>query len=384
MPHLEEKSEYMNHCVGTSDSYVNRMKRGEIEILSFRHTPESGIKNDQPILTFEYDPKNKMIIQMKKADDNYLRKEDPYFGDVIDALKKMRETRIDTGELRDFKEISKSELENIEVSNYHILTDEGEIHFRNFDPANSQFVFKMGKMNITPEMPGEDAAKIIQIITGEKVRPEEIARRKEEVNQNTRIYIGPLYEEILYSNIEQIYASFPEDRIGRGKIEIGGMTEEELEQAIKNKKDEQGRCYQISPHAESMMKHRDFLVSVEERLKNPETINLVRLKVRDLGFTENPTTDELYKRAGELGLELCPPETGAYLRLKYEEVFKREQPMYEYLRIAMKQITVSVGALGIFRMARNAGGFWLGNDWADPSSWWSLGGGFVFRLRKET
>lgn len=381
MPHLEDESEYMNHCVGTSDSYVNRMKRGEIEILSLRHTPESGIKNDQPILTFEYDPKSKMILQMKKADDNYLRKEDPYFDDVIDSLKKMRETRTDSGELRDFKEISKSELENIKVQDYHLLTEEGELHFRDFDPTKNPFVLKRGKMEITPEMPGEDAVKIIQIFTGVKVEPEEIARRKEEVNQSTRIYIGPLSEEILYSSIEQIYTSFPESRIEQGKMEIGGMAEVELEQAIKNRKDEQDRNYQISSYAGDMMRCRDFLASLEERLKNPETIDLVRLKVKDLGFTENPTTDQLYKRAEELGLELCPPETGPHLRLKYEEVFKREQPMYEYLKIAMKQIPGREGGLGVFLVSRFDGGLWLGR-WAEPGGRWGLDGEFVFRLRK--
>ena len=70
MPHLEEESEYMDNCVGTSDSYVNRIKRGEIEILSFRNVPKVNpktgkLEGDVPIITIEYDLKTKEIRQMK-------------------------------------------------------------------------------------------------------------------------------------------------------------------------------------------------------------------------------------------------------------------------------------------------------------------------------
>lgn len=228
--------------------------------------------------------------------------------------------------------------------------------------------------------PKEDAPIVFEC------QPEEIAWKQEDITGNTKAYIGRLesgiFDLIQKYNIEHIYTSFPEGKIDQGKIEIGGMTEEELKKEIENKKDEQGRNYQISSYAESMMKHKDFTVSIQERLKNPETIDLVRLKVRDLGFTENPTTDELYKRAEELGLELCPPEVGPHLRLKYEEVFQREQPMYEYLRIAMKQIFGSGGDLSVFRVRRSDDGFWLGISWTNPSNRWHLDHEFVFRLRK--
>ena len=37
----------------------------------------------------------------------------------------------------------------------------------------------------------------------------------------------------------------------------------------------------------------------------------------DLGFPDGATTAQLFKRASELGLELCPPELGPHLRLEY-------------------------------------------------------------------
>jgi len=111
----------------------------------------------------------------------------------------------------------------------------------------------------------------------------------------------------------------------------------------------------------------------------PEKLNLIKLKVQDLGFGKNPTTDQIYSRAKELGLELCPPEIGPHLRLKYQEVFKREQAKREWLRIGMKQITGSSGVPSVFRVARDDDGKrWLDNDWAKPEDEWNLENEFVF------
>lgn len=134
MPHLEEESAYMNHCVGTSDSYVNQIKRGEIEILSFRHVPsmnpvDQKFTEDVPMMTIEYNLKTQTIEQMKKANDAYLSPNDAYFGDVIDALKRLRTTHTDSGQLRDFKKIASSELENFKVQDYHLLTKTAKFLF---------------------------------------------------------------------------------------------------------------------------------------------------------------------------------------------------------------------------------------------------------------
>ena len=94
MPHLQEESEYMKHCVGTSDSYVNKIKRGEVEILFFRNAPKINkntqkLEGDTPIMTIEYNLKTKTIEQIKKYNDEYLDKNDLYFNDVVDALKQL-------------------------------------------------------------------------------------------------------------------------------------------------------------------------------------------------------------------------------------------------------------------------------------------------------
>lgn len=53
------------------------------------------------------------------------------------------------------------------------------------------------------------------------------------------------------------------------------------------------------------------------------SLQTVELTVEDLGFLEGANTTQIYKRAGELGLELCPLELGPYLRLEYLDHIRR-------------------------------------------------------------
>ena len=125
-----------------------------------------------------------------------------------------------------------------------------------------------------------------------------------------------------------------------------------------------------------MLKAKDFTV-----VKETEDAILIRLKVGDLGFPKNkyPTTDEIYQRIEELGLELCPPEVGPHYRLA-----NLEQPMGDWVRIGMKQIVVRDGLPSVFGVERSGDGLWLGGGWAEPGSDWDPGNEFLFRLRKPS
>ena len=116
-----------------------------------------------------------------------------------------------------------------------------------------------------------------------------------------------------------------------------------------------------------------------QALKEKETFSLVRLKVGGLGFPQGkyPTTDEIYKRIEELGLELCPPETGPKYRIKYTN-----QPMGEWFRIGMRQITGRGGGPDVFFLERYESGLWLHGIWAGSGDGWPPENEFVFRLRK--
>jgi len=371
MPHLEQESEYMNHCVGTSDSYLNKMKRGEVEILSFRKSPTinkklNKLEGGDPVITIEYDRKTKTIQQMKKNGDAYLSPNDSYYEDVIDALKQLRKTETDTGELRDFKSISLSELGNFSVKDYHILTENGEVSFHDFNPNDNAFVLKFGKMEITPETSKKDAVKIMKIVDGIECIPEELAYSVEEINTDTKSYIGDWNPEIykkIPESVTYLYESFPKNKILRKTIELTEKSPQEYEEELIK----QG--YQIGDYAKQILKK-------VETLKQKEDADLVSFSVAQLGFPSGATLKQIYDKAKELGLELCPPQVGPELRLSYTDQF-----MNEYLVVAMDPINDSEGSPGLLSVGRSSVGEWLGYD-GRVGSEWDGDGRFVFRSRK--
>jgi hypothetical protein len=197
--------------------------------------------------------------------------------------------------------------------------------------------------------------------------PEQIAWNREEINQNTKAYVGPLFKDFFktLNHLEHIYTSFPEGKIRRETIEIGGKSTQQLESEL-----EKARM-KISDYAKHMMNSEDF-----KPQKKSEQVDTVRLKVRDLfGDNQNHTTDEIYKKAEEMGLELCPAEVGPHLRLHY-----KDQPLGEWFRIAMKQITDPDGSPCVFSLGHYADRVCLYDHWTNPGRQWDPGAGFVFRL----
>ena len=200
---------------------------------------------------------------------------------------------------------------------------------------------------------------------------EQIAHNPGEINENTKAYVGKLepdiFTKIQQYDIEHVYTSFPEGRIKRDTIESGGKDKDQLIAELKSKKNNTGG------YAEDMLRNKAFTTS-----KNSEQINLVRLTVKDLfSDSQNHTTQEIYQRAQELGLELCPAEVGPNYRLQYQD-----QPMNEWLYIGMKQITDRGGGPDVFRLVRRVDGLWLRGSWADPALRWLPVSEFVFVLRK--
>jgi len=370
MPHLEEESSYMNHCVGTSDSYINKIKRGEVEILSFRNSPKinnNKLQGDTPVITIEYNLKTKTIKQMKKKDDHYLNKDDLYFNDVVDALKQLRKTKTDGGELRDFIKINESELNNFKVKDYHLLTENGEIDFLDFNPNENVFVLKVGNMEINNDTTKVDASKIIKIISNKEFNSDQIAYNTNEVNENTKIYIGEWNPEVMKQipeNINELYESFPEKKILRKSIELTTKTKEEYTENLLKK------GYKIYSYAQ------DILNKLEP-IKQKENIDLISFSVAQLGFPNGATLQQIYDKALEFDLELCPPQVGPELRLDYED-----QPN-NYLIIAMDPISDRDGYPTLFSVGRYDSGSWLDCNGGRLSDLWSSDYHFVFRSRKN-
>ena len=96
--------------------------------------------------------------------------------------------------------------------------------------------------------------------------------------------------------------------------------------------------------------------------KTKSDLDLVVVTAADLGFPPGSTpVAEIYRRAMQLGLELCPAEVGPQLRLQYPN-----QPLGEFLHIAMQPVatwrgelvdlTVANGGAGLLLLGGDGGG----------------------------
>lgn len=192
----------------------------------------------------------------------------------------------------------------------------------------------------------------------------QIAKSEQQVNENTKVYIGDLFPNIFFKNIEYMYTSFPEGKIEKYGVSIGGKTKDELVKEMEVK------GIKLSSYAKQLLDSKDF-----ETQKNKEELNLVRLTPKDLGFSSYSTTEQIYKKAVEFGLELCPAEVGPNLRLTYSG----DNWMY----IAMKQIKDLDGCPSVFSLSRAGADLWLHDYRAHPQYQWTLYNKFVFCLRKS-
>lgn len=114
-------------------------------------------------------------------------------------------------------------------------------------------------------------------------------------------------------------------------------------------------------------------------------VDLAVLSLSELGFESGETLEEIYRKAKELGLELCPAEVGPQLRLQY-----KNQPRNEKLNIAMDPIGSWTGCTQVFMV----GCVWNGpekdkqyltqqDSKGGPGNYWDLTDEFVFiRPRK--
>ncbi|MFB6212313.1 MAG: hypothetical protein ABEI53_00635, partial [Candidatus Magasanikbacteria bacterium] len=129
----------------------------------------------------------------------------------------------------------------------------------------------------------------------------------------------------------------------------------------------------IAGWAEDVMSREDF-----KTLEGPQQVDLVRLDVSDLfGDDKEHALEEIYERAEELGLDLCPPEVGPSLRLEYTN-----QPDKEWLVIAHKPIEDSDGYSGLLFVDRHGSACGLRAFHDVLGNRWFPDGRFVFAARK--
>jgi hypothetical protein len=97
----------------------------------------------------------------------------------------------------------------------------------------------------------------------------------------------------------------------------------------------------------------------------PTQVQLTKVTGAQLGFTGATSRREIYERAFSLGLGLCPAEVGLELCRQYSE-----QPVGEWLLIAMGPISVHNVGLRVFVVGRREEGQLLHADYGDPDSYW--------------
>ena len=146
------------------------------------------------------------------------------------------------------------------------------------------------------------------------------------------------------------------------KLGIGLTTADDFRTAIKQ------AGFRIGDWANDILGKPAFTVSEVEM-----ELDLVNISVAELGFENGATRKEVYDRAIELGLALCPNEVGPQLRLQY-----KDQPRGEWFIVAMEPISDSVGDLEVFFLAHRVGGLWLYCGNGHPGFRWVADTRFVF------
>lgn len=289
-------------------------------------------------------------------------------GGVVDVVdEKLRQ--FPDGDLYKKRVSDMEQLTNIEnkINNEEHLSREDIVFLYEIDSFIEGFGY--GRDPRIDEIVSQRSPEVDMLIIFD-CEPEQIAHKVSDINENTKAFVGPLtpgiFDQIKKYNIEQVFTKFPEGKIRFDKVQIGGKSKEQLKTELEQ------NDINVSSYALSMIDNPDFTTQ-----KNVQEQNLVKLRFEDLNLDGIFTTDEIYRRASELGLELCSAEVGPHLRLK-----DKSQQVGDWYLIAMNQIAVSNGSPSVFDLGRDEVSLWLNDNWVGHDEVWSLDDQFVFSLRK--
>jgi len=158
-------------------------------------------------------------------------------------------------------------------------------------------------------------------------------------------------------------------------IEVGGITKLQLNQKL------QQHSILINEYGERLLSSEKFTTS-----DTKHSLITIELTVRDLGFPKGANTAQLYRRASELGLELCPLELGPFLRLEYldqpegllENPSQQNKAPSGSITIASEIISESDYFPKGFYLRKINGVLWLRGYIADSLHVWNPDNHFVF------
>ncbi|GGI10828.1 helicase [Gottfriedia solisilvae] len=157
-------------------------------------------------------------------------------------------------------------------------------------------------------------------------------------------------------------------------VEVGGLTKSQLIMKL------QENSILLNEYGELLLANEKFTTS-----DTKYSLETVELTVSNLGFFFGATTAQIFKRASELGLGLCPPELGPYLRLEYLDQPEgnfgssmQHQAPSGSITIASEVLTEDEDFPKGFYLRRINGELWLRGYRADHLHVWNPGDHFIF------
>lgn len=145
------------------------------------------------------------------------------------------------------------------------------------------------------------------------------------IHEMTEVYTGPIFKDVFKktTHLVHVHPGFPETNMRYDKkLDVGGSEGKRLVARLKDK------GFLIEDRAANLIVSARFPIA-----RKNETVRLIRLTVADLGFSADADIANVYKKAKELGLELCPSEVPPRYRTAYTN-----QPRNERMYFAMKEI----------------------------------------------
>jgi hypothetical protein len=153
-------------------------------------------------------------------------------------------------------------------------------------------------------------------------------------------------------------------------IRVGTLkTEEDFRQALS----QTDPICNISKWAGDIMSKPDFSAAIPQV---EEDVEFVYASNEELGYPNGCTRLQTYEAGLKLGWKLCLPSDGPEIRRHY-----LNQPLGEWLLVAMEPIKGSDGSLKVFRVGRRGGGAWLGGDYGNPAFVWGASNRWLFRRK---
>lgn len=158
-------------------------------------------------------------------------------------------------------------------------------------------------------------------------------------------------------------------------VKVGGFTKAQLIQQL------QQESIQLNELGERLFADERFTTS-----DTTYSLHTVELTVEDLDFSDGATLPQIYKKARELGLELCPLELGPHLRLVFLDqpegnngnLLQQNQAPSGSITIASEIISEDDHYPKGFYLRKIDGVLWLRGYIADDLHIWNPQDHFIF------